>query len=349
MRLSFQNTIKATESVNPKVQRLFHLKTNDSKSRLIACIISSSGSIYFSSIDPDFDESDEANRSERIKQLYCDGKPLQTSRNFQIALSPDHKELYIYDSFDGSSILIGQNGIKQWKTAELTNSDTVHSVICLTNGNNSNIPNEWIFSIRSPDKGARLWSSTSDGKFENLNTKVRPSKHPWVTCGVRSGSILIFGTRSGHVIYSDITKCLNFTSHHSIHGSNGVTLIQQCGAENDGEFISAGRNGQIAFWNLASLRAGVPKRQIRSGVQWPIEINQDAIYGFHSSYFKVFSQENTNSLLFESECGGGHRSCSFWIEKGHFYLAYVKKGELHMDSNKVLGKLWQIVLFTLVR
>ena len=338
----FSNTIKAPESVNPKVQRIFHLKTNDSKSRLIACVITSSGSIHFSSInlDPDFDENPAL---QRMNQLYCDGKPIITSRNYQIALSSDHKELYIYDSLDKRSILIGPNGIRQWETLVSSHSETVHSVICVSNGNYSNGNYEWIFSIRSPDKGASLWCSTSDGRFDELNIQIPSNKHPWATCGVRYGSNLVFGTRSGHVIYYDTSKKLQFTSRHSIHGPNGVTLVQQHNlhTENTGEFFTSGRNGQIAYWDLDSLRAGVPKRQIRSGVQWPIEITEKAIYGFHSSYFKVFGRENMNSpsLLFESECGGGHRSCSFWIEKGHFYLAYVKKGELHMESNKVLGKI----------
>ena len=343
--LSTYNTIKVTESVNPKVQRIFHLKTNDSKSRLIACIITSSGSIHFSSINLDsYDCKKEIICPTRIKQLYCDGKPILTSRNYQIALSSDHKELYIYDSSDQRSILIGPDKIHQWKTSPSTVSDTVHSVICVTGSNGSNANYEWIFSMRRPDKGADLWCSSSDGTFDNLNIQIPANKHPWATCGVRSGSNLVFGTRSGHVIYYDAAKKVQFTSSHSIHGSNGVTLIQQMdqnNGSNGSEFFTAGRNGQIAYWDLDSLRSGVPKREIRSGVQWPIEITEKAIYGFHSSYFKVFDRENINSpsLLFESECGGGHRSCSFWIEKGHFYLAYVKKGELHMDSNRVLGKI----------
>ena len=333
------NTMKAPESMNSKVQRVFHLKTNDSKSCLIACIITSTGSIHFSSINVDSDFDKEIICSSRIKQLYCDGKPILTSRNYQIALSSVHKELYIYDSSDGRSILIGQDKIHQWKTSHVTQSDTVHSVICVSNGSNGNY--EWIFSIRRPDKGAGLWCSSSDGRFDDLNIQIPASKHPWATCGVRSGSNLVFGTRSGHVIYYDATKKAQFTSLHSIHGSNGVTLIQKMDQSNGSEFFTAGRNGQIAYWDLDSLRLGVPKREIRSGVQWPIEITEKAIYGFHSSYFKVFDRENINSpsLLFESECGGGHRSCSFWTEKGHFYLAYVKKGELHMDSNRVLGKI----------
>ena len=337
------NTIKAPESVNPKVQRIFHLKINDSKSRLIACITTSSGSIHFSGINLDSDFDKEIICSSRIKQLYCDGQPILTSRNYQIALSSDHKELYIYDSSDGRSILIGPDGIHEWKTSFATQSDTVHSVICVSNVSDGNY--EWIFSIRGPDKGSSLWCSSSDGRFDDLKIQIPANKHPWATCGVRSGSTLVFGTRSGHVIYYDAAKKVQFTSLHSIHGSNGVTLIQKMDRSNGSEFFTSGRNGQIVYWDLDSLRAGVPKREIRSGVQWPIEITEKAIYGFHSSYFKVFDRENINSpsLLFESECGGGHRSCSFWIEKGHFYLAYVKKGELHMDSNRVLGKILKII------
>ena len=56
---------------------------------------------------------------------------------------------------------------------------------------------------------------------------------------------LVLGTKSGHILYVT-TDGKRFQSKESVHGKHGVTEI--CFFE--GNVISAGRNGHIAFWSL---------------------------------------------------------------------------------------------------
>ena len=66
---------------------------------------------------------------------------------------------------------------------------------------------------------------------------------------------------------------------------------------------------------------GVPLRTTRSGLEWPIEIdNENLIVGFQADKFKMIKNGH---VIFRSQCGGGHRSCDFWLNDTEAYLVYV--------------------------
>ena len=123
----------------------------------------------------------------------------------------------------------------------------------------------------------------------------------------------------------------------------------QLQVRSENEIISTGRNGLIAFWNCKALRLGIPFKTIRSGLEWPINLRLNGetldqgtrILGFQASKFRIISgfYSGKNRIVnFESECGGGHRSWTFWSNcENEFNLGFIKKGNVFIESNREKG------------
>ena len=64
-------------------------------------------------------------------------------------------------------------------------------------------------------------------------------------------------------------------------------------------------------------------------------ISDKLTVGFQADKFKMF---NNGQVIFESICGGGHRSCDFWIEENLASLCYIKKGQVILEKAKLAEK-----------
>jgi len=170
--------------------------------------------------------------------------------------------------------------------------------------------------------------------LSNKKLTLPPGRHRWVTYSRRFGSEgIICGTASGHVVYWPHLDSA-YSSSTSVHGKHGVTFITV--DDQKDIVLTTGRNGLIAMWTVESLKTGVPLRTTRSGLEWPIEIDNELIIGFQADKFKMIKKGH---VIFRSRCGGGHRSCDFWLnDNSEAFLAYVKKGVVMLERGSVRDK-----------
>ena len=70
-------------------------------------------------------------------------------------------------------------------------------------------------------------------------------------------------------------------------------------------------------------------------MEWPMRMEENFTLGFQASFFQVISNEGFT--LFNSNCGGGHRSVQCWFEVAkdgkECCLAFIRKGEVFIENN----------------
>ena len=64
-----------------------------------------------------------------------------------------------------------------------------------------------------------------------------------------------------------------------------------------------------------------------------MSIENDLLFGFQSTYFQLLNAES--QVVFSSNCGGGHRSCQFWVKDKVANLLFVRKGSPILERNKL--------------
>jgi len=168
-----------------------------------------------------------------------------------------------------------------------------------------------------------------DARMEVLETVgefVLPKGSQWFTCAVMPNErLLVVGDRNGSIHAYDVTAAvtsrLPVQSLFRIHGRIGVSDLKCFG----GRVYSTGRDGVVRVYAVA-----VKSKNERSGdhsssssccldlvsatktkLQWTEKISmlnqQVIVQGFHSSKFVVYSLTE-DSIMYETECGGSHRS-----------------------------------------
>ncbi|XP_075586877.1 LOW QUALITY PROTEIN: tRNA (34-2'-O)-methyltransferase regulator WDR6 [Dermatophagoides farinae] len=153
------------------------------------------------------------------------------------------------------------------------------------------------------------------------------SKHQWCSCGLLYKNLFIIGDYSGNILsyWSDESEPFQKLWH--IHGQNGVTCIRR---QSKSRFVySSGRNGRIIEYIMIEDDFGdkvVDFRKLRTyasfyDVEWICGFEFDSrterpsfVYGFNWRKFIVWNIDNDQTVLFEEDCGGGHRSFDVFIE-----------------------------------
>ncbi|XP_075675925.1 tRNA (34-2'-O)-methyltransferase regulator WDR6 [Dermatophagoides pteronyssinus] len=158
------------------------------------------------------------------------------------------------------------------------------------------------------------------------------SKHQWCSCGHLYKNLFIVGDYSGNVLgyWTDKQSSEPFRKFWHIHGQNGVTSIRR---QPESRFIySSGRNGRIIEYLIIENENNmiVDFQKLRtyasfSSVEWICGFEFDRqtqrpcfVYGFDWRKFIVWNIDNDQNILFEEDCGGGHRSFDVSIEQSIF-------------------------------
>lgn len=181
-----------------------------------------------------------------------------------------------------------------------------------------------------------------DGTLLNdFNFIIPQAKHRWLTCctelEIHSNftRYFMFGTRRGSIHFVrrlDDGNLSELFSSEPIHGTNGVTDVRSCSTR---EATSCGRDGTIAIWNIETIDNVNLMRRIRTKMEWPIKLKNSFMYGFQSDAFHVI--DAYGHTTFTSNCGGGHRSCQFWMDDDVGSLAFVRKGKVILEKNELKG------------
>ena len=171
------------------------------------------------------------------------------------------------------------------------------------------------------------------------------TRHPWSSCGLLvDDSFLIVGSYSGSVFsfYTNGPDAID--QFRNIHGQNGVTCLQK---RPQSRFVySSGRNGKIIEYLLTkNKQTNLELHLLRTFVIFP---EMDWIGGFRFESHSPFALKYAfgfesrkfllwdlfeNRVIFEHDCGGGHRSWDLFIDNSqskqiNLHFSYTKKNKL---------------------
>lgn len=185
------------------------------------------------------------------------------------------------------------------------------------------------------------------------------TRHPWTSCGVLQANVLIVGDYSGNMFAFKANLLDPISQFRHIHGPNGTTCVQRHATTN--LIYSSGRNGKIIEYLLEEVDGQIISLQylrifvLFPEMDWIGGFHFDScspytlkyVYGFESKNFHVWDLVE-NRIVFQEECGGGHRSWDLVIDsqngKAKLSFAYSSKNKLkcvqhNLPSRKVCPKL----------
>lgn len=158
------------------------------------------------------------------------------------------------------------------------------------------------------------------------------SKERWATIAHKYENFLLIGDRCGnlHLFQLEIfTIKFCFTLKH-VHGHLGCTTITQLA--NDGLFQTTGHDGTMKTINLnveqKTLLIYLTKK---CSIAWIDKVLATAglMCGFNDNYFVVWD-ERQQDIIFEVECGGGHRYWDFYVNHSNYFeFLYIRNKSMH--------------------
>lgn len=172
------------------------------------------------------------------------------------------------------------------------------------------------------------------------------SRHRWSSCSLRIENLLIIGDYSGNVFGFLIPEPSPSICFRNVHGSNCVTCVKRNPST---PFVyTSGRNGKIIEYLIKSVDLEITEfvklrtYALFSDIEWigGFEFNCTAIryvYGFEARTFRVWDTE-CNSVVFEEECGGGHRSWDVKLTYSQLRFAYSKQNNVIVLSRQLQSK-----------
>lgn len=167
-----------------------------------------------------------------------------------------------------------------------------------------------------------------DDDFKKQNKyKVPLSSEPWFTAADLYQDYVIIGDRKGNIhLYNN--EYLPIHTIYKVHCHLGVTNII---IQND-LIISTGRNGKFAVFKICARKL-VQLSCTKIDLKWidrSIFINNvQLLCGFIANKFIICT---VNEVVWEVDCGGGHRSWDMCINDNNINLTFIKNGTIYTTS-----------------
>nr|XP_023025375.1 WD repeat-containing protein 6 isoform X1 [Leptinotarsa decemlineata] len=145
-----------------------------------------------------------------------------------------------------------------------------------------------------------------------------PSSERWSTTATIFNDNIIVGDRRGNIHLYEIGKSNPLQTLRKAHSHLGVTklIIQQ------DNIISLGRNAIVKHFSLNSNGLELVSCN-KLPFTWLLDIFGSTLIAFSSKNFIVWDC-NSERVLFETSCGGGHRSWDFFKATNGLMFVYVK-------------------------
>nr|CAH7760308.1 unnamed protein product [Callosobruchus chinensis] len=174
------------------------------------------------------------------------------------------------------------------------------------------------FLVCQNDGKITLFYLKDDAIHAVAKFNLPPSNERWTTCAIFYKNNVIVGDRKGSIHLYEIGKEEPIQTVSKVHNHLGVTKLV---VEED-RIISLGRDAVIKTFQFK----GEYLRMISSDklpVTWLLDIRENLLIAFSSNNFIVWNR-NTKRILFEKDCGGGHRSWCFMKTSNDMSFVYVK-------------------------
>ncbi|CAH0552573.1 unnamed protein product [Brassicogethes aeneus] len=187
------------------------------------------------------------------------------------------------------------------------------------------------------DNGILLLLFLHKNNINLISTYNLPqSKERWTTSATFfNKELFIVGDRKGHLYVYSISNKEPIQIIKRVHNHLGVTHLSL----DKNQLNSLGRNGILRTFNIQNNVVKVAASN-KLPFLWLAKILNNLIIGFSGNNFVIWDYK-LRSILFEKECGGGHRSWDFIKTSNNCNVAYVKDKIIHcvkIDWNSVCPK-----------
>lgn len=192
--------------------------------------------------------------------------------------------------------------------------------------------------LLSDDRGNLFLTNFTDFEIMEKFELPQKSKERWTTCALKYSDYILISDRCGNLFLFKKFQ-LKFTLKH-VHGNLGITNLKFL-EENEFfvYFLSTGHDGTLKTIELRKLDSNLSIIFTRNvGVNWIEKIYflndgmEQIIVGFNDSHFIAW--EKHQDVIFQVECGGGHRYWDLLIDDEKFIFVFIR--------NKILNE----VVFT---
>lgn len=187
--------------------------------------------------------------------------------------------------------------------------------------------------LLSDDKGNLFLTNFLNFKITKKFELPQKSKERWTTCALKQQDYILISDRCGNLFLFH-KFVLKFTLKH-VHGNLGITNLKFLEENNEFlYFLSTGHDGTLKTIELRkndfNLKIILTKNV---GVTWIEKIyfqndGTQIIVGFNDSHFIAW--EKNQDVIFQVECGGGHRYWDLLINDEKFSFVFIR--------NKILNK-----------
>ncbi|XP_026464303.1 WD repeat-containing protein 6-like, partial [Ctenocephalides felis] len=154
--------------------------------------------------------------------------------------------------------------------------------------------------------------------------KIPLTNEPWFTAANIIENYLVIGDRKGNIHLYD-EDYLPIHTVLKVHCHLGVTDINIYNST----IISTGRDGKCAKFKIHTKKL-VKLSCTRIDLKWIgryfIVNNQEMLCGFLSNKFMICT---LNEIIWQVDCGGGHRSWDMNISDNNVNLAFIKNGVIY--------------------
>ncbi|XP_076250690.1 tRNA (34-2'-O)-methyltransferase regulator WDR6 isoform X2 [Rhynchophorus ferrugineus] len=223
-----------------------------------------------------------------------------------IALAGYHGQIYIYKEH--------KKNIKEFCKYDMTKPSRIFSLHWL---------NCKSFLV-CQEEGKIFLCILKENKISSFEMFILPNtKERWSTCACYTNNHVIIGDRKGniHNYYFGHKNPIN--SLNKAHSHLGVTQL----SIHNGKIVSLGKDGILKKYKIVNSNLECIETT-KTKFTWLAKLSNNCLYSFSGNNFMV-SDCIYQRILFETPCGGGHRSWSFHHTEDNFIFTFIKQKKLH--------------------